>query len=115
MGADDLDLVLALERELQTPACRQDRGRLEELLAPEFVEIGASGTRWSRAEIIESLLDEDAGTIVVRGISARAIAEDVVLVAWSSEREGRRALRTSLWRREPSGWRLTHHQGTPTA
>lgn len=112
--SSDLDLVLALERELQTPACRSDAARLEELLAPEFTEFGASGQVWSRTEIIAELAGEDEGVIEVHDLEARAVADDVVLVLWRSRMADRQALRSSLWHREPSGWRLVHHQGTPT-
>lgn len=112
--SSDLDLVLALERELQTPACRSDPARLEELLAPEYIEFGASGQVWSRTEIIAELAGEDGGVIEVHDLEAREVSDDVVLVLWRSRMADRQALRSSLWHREPSGWRLVHHQGTPT-
>jgi hypothetical protein len=36
-------MVVALERELQTKACRGNRARVLELLAPDFADVGASG------------------------------------------------------------------------
>src|SRR6476469_2761219 len=40
---DELRRILELETELQTPACRADSIRLNNLLASDFIEIGASG------------------------------------------------------------------------
>jgi len=40
------------------------------------------------------------------------VTDGVVLLRWDSDSGGRRARRTSLWRRDPQGWRLVHHQGT---
>ena len=112
-AADDLDVVMALERELQTASCRRDADRLRALLADDFEEVGASGRIWDRASTLELLAAEGSEPeILVRDMSARLIDEGLVLVRWDSERSDRRARRTSLWRRGPDGWRLVHHQGT---
>jgi len=55
-----VDRILELERELQTPACRADEVGLRELLAPDFVEIGASGRRWDFDSILTMLRNESA-------------------------------------------------------
>ena len=43
------------EEALLTTSARSDAERLAELLASDFYEIGQSGRRWSRDEIIASL------------------------------------------------------------
>lgn len=108
-----VDDVLALERELQTSGCRRDRARLEQLLSPDFVEIGASGTRWDRAGILELLSREEDEEAEIADLTGRVVAPDIVLAEWTSRRGAARARRTSLWRREGGAWRLVHHQGTP--
>lgn len=116
-ATDDIETVLGLERELQLPSVRRDRERVLALLAPEFTEIGASGRVWGRAEVVELLSGETDGAepIEVHDLEGRALASDIVLVTWISARGGRRAHRSSLWRRYAEGWRLVHHQGTPVA
>ncbi|WP_032401900.1 nuclear transport factor 2 family protein [Rhodococcoides fascians] len=109
----DLSTVLELERELQTPECRRNRGRLVSLLADDFTEVGASGAVWDKASILDLLSSEDSVEIEVLELSGRAIGTDFALVHWISIRSGMRARRTSLWRRIESGWELVHHQGTP--
>ncbi|OZF34389.1 DUF4440 domain-containing protein [Rhodococcus sp. 14-2483-1-1] len=109
----DLSTVLELERELQTPECRRNRGRLVSLLADDFTEVGASGAVWDKASILDLLSSEDSAEIEVLEPSGRSISTDLVLVHWISRRSGMRARRTSLWRRIESGWELVHHQGTP--
>ena len=109
----DLATVLALERDLQTPECRRNRGRLVSLLADDFVEVGASGAVWDKASILDLLGREDSVEIEVLELSGRTITTDCVVVQWTSLRQGVRARRTSLWRRIESGWELVHHQGTP--
>jgi hypothetical protein len=116
--ADDADIdvaeVLRLERELQTAECRRDRARVSALLAEDFIEVGASGRIWDRPSTLELLgaEPEDDAVIEVSHLSGRVIGDGFVMAHWDSDRGGRRARRTSLWRRESAGWRLVHHQGT---
>ena len=113
---DDLHHVLDLERELQTPEARGNAERLRELLAPSFIEVGASGTRWDRASILDLLAREsgaDTAKIEVSDLRGRRLCDDVIQVFWDSDRNGRRARRTSLWQLGPQGWQQIYHQGTP--
>jgi hypothetical protein len=113
----DIDVaeVLQLERELQTADCRGDRARVSALLAEDFLEIGASGRVWDRTAALELLGAESAddAVIEVHDLTGRVIGEGFIMVRWDSDRGGRRARRTSWWRRDRAGWRLVHHQGTP--
>lgn len=115
MTDEDVDRVLELERELQTNACRRNPDRLRAVLAPDFREIGASGRVWDREAMIDHLQtdDPDVLEIGVAALSGKRVASNLILVTWVSEREGRRAWRTSLWRSAARGWQLVHHQGTP--
>lgn len=106
-------VVLGLEQELQTPGCRADRDRLDRLLAEDFAEIGASGQVWTRDEVIAAVTGESGGPIEVSDAAARRVTDDLVLVTWTSRRDGRAARRTSLWRHRDGEWELAHHQGTP--
>lgn len=116
VGAEVLARIAGLERELQTPACRADEARVRELLAADFVEIGASGRRWDLESIVALLrteaADPDAGVIEMTGLSARALAPGVVQVFWDADRSGRRARRTSIWCERGTGWQQVYHQGT---
>lgn len=117
MSSADADIahVLDFERELQTPEARADEGRLTQLLAPDFVEVGASGRRWDRSAILGMLAQESSRgevTIGVHDLHGRVLTPDVIQVFWDSEVEGRRARRTSLWQRTVYGWQQTYHQGT---
>jgi len=112
----DLDRVLELERELQSPTCRAALARLRELLASDFVEIGASGRRWdldsTLAMLHEEAADENAGVIEMTGLQARVLGPGVAQVFWDSARRGRRARRTSIWCERRHGWQQVYHQGT---
>jgi hypothetical protein len=110
-----LEHILELERELQTPGCRADEAGLRKLLAPDFVEIGASGRRWDLDSVLATLRQEstDSEVINLAGLTARELAPGVVQVFWESVRAGRRARRTSVWCERGDGWQQVFHQGTP--
>jgi hypothetical protein len=105
-----------LERELQTPLCRADPVRLTALLAPDFVEIGASGRRWDLATTLALLADEtldpSADAIEMTALHGRALAPGVVQTFWDSRRGARQARRTSIWCERGNGWQQVYHQGT---
>ena len=106
--------VLDLERELQTAECRRDSVRVQELLAGDFTEVGASGEVWDRSSALEMLGQEtdDADVIDVRNLTGRVVGDGYVLTLWDSHRGTHRARRSSVWRRSSTGWQLVHHQGT---
>lgn len=112
---DDVATVLELERELQTADCRRDPARLRALLADDFSEVGASGRTWDRAETLDLLAGEsdDDAAIELHHLRGRVVGDGYVMARWDSHRAGRRARRSSLWRRGALGWQLVHHQGTP--
>lgn len=116
MDESAIHTVLELERQLQSPAVRADVDGLLELLAPDFIEVGASGRQWDRDSIHELLdqesTDDDAVPIEIHDLRGRVIAPGVIQVLWDSDQGGRRARRTSLWCERERGWQQIHHQGT---
>ena len=116
MHESAIPTVLELERQLQLPAVRADADRLLELLAPDFIEVGASGRQWDRDSILELLdqesTDDDVVPIEIHDLRGRVIAPGVIQVLWDSDQAGRRARRTSLWCERERGWQQIHHQGT---
>lgn len=117
MPTDDVEAVIERELALLTPQVRGSAARLDDLLAPDFVEIGASGRRWTRDELIAVMVAETTADRPVpeySEMSGRIIGPGLVLLTYVSEVEGRRARRSSLWRRSAEGWQVLHHQGTPS-
>ena len=108
--------VIALERALLTPEVRSSATALDELLDPEFTETGASGHRWTRAEILAELPAEaespDPDRIADHAMAGHRLAADVVMLTFETDHQGRRARRVSLWRRAGGRWRVLYHQGT---
>jgi ribonuclease HI len=108
--------VAALERELLVRSARGDGARLNELLHPQFVEVGASGRRWTRADMIEALVaDPDLGALEVDDVVASVVSDDAVLVTYTTRRSTASIHRASLWVRHGESWAVRYHQGTPVA
>ncbi|TCJ30246.1 ribonuclease HI family protein [Nocardioides jejuensis] len=110
----DEEQVVALERSLLTPEVRRVRSAVAALLHPDWSEIGASGRRWTRDDILDAMapLDEETTLDVV---SIERLAAGAILLVWRSASEGGSALRSSLWLRAGHSWVQRFHQGTPEA
>ncbi|HUN33130.1 MAG TPA: DUF4440 domain-containing protein [Trebonia sp.] len=110
--------AMAAEYESLSLECRADPARLERLLAPDFHEFGASGGEIGfegTADLVAASTDLDGQPIKVENMRAQLLADGLVMVKYTSDNHGRRANRTSLWRRvEPGRWQVFHHQGTIT-
>ncbi len=115
--------LIGLERQLLDPAVRADARLLGALLHPAFVEVGRSGVRYSRAEVLREFATS-APTYRVAGTdwAVSEVAPGVALVTYRTEHVGVRAdgarptLRVSLWvRREDGTWTVRFHQGTAAA
>ncbi|MFJ9782262.1 DUF4440 domain-containing protein [Amycolatopsis sp. NPDC101161] len=113
---DQIAEALAAERESLRPGCRADAARFARLLAPDFHEFGKSGSEFGYEEALRLVAASDGAPITVENLRGSLVADGVVLVKYTSEHAGRRAHRTSLWRRVAGGhWQIFHHQGTPAA
>ncbi|MFD7686781.1 DUF4440 domain-containing protein [Streptomyces sp. NPDC059781] len=114
----------AIEGELRLldPAVRSSRAEVVRLLDPEFTEVGASGRRYTYAEMTAELHDHpgssaDGPVYVPSEITGVLLAPHLVHLTYETHFAGCRALRSSLWRKqdENTGWRMYYHQGTPTS
>lgn len=105
------------EMRLLDPEVRASPERVQELLDPEFTEIGASGRRWDAESVTEATGDGSVtpeSPVEVGDMAAVVLAPGIVHLTYRSGHAGRRVWRSSLWRLTGSGWRLYYHQGTPT-
>lgn len=122
-GADSLLRVLqALECELHHPGVRCSRSRLEQLLHPDFYEIGRSGRLYDRATVIRFLAEQQSPPAVESdGFAASLLSPGVALLTYRSAHradDGTLAnytLRASVWLQASDSWQVRYHQGTPAA
>ena len=119
---DLLQHLQALEVELHHPGTRCSRARLEELLHPDFDEVGRSGRTYDRETVLAFLASQATHAAVEPdGFRLALLAPNVALLTYrSAHRQPGGALhmhthRSSLWMHESAGWRMRYHQGTPAA
>lgn len=113
VGGDEREVV---ERELALldPAVRRDPEKVRALLHDDFVEFGASGHVWDRTSIA-AVTSGTVDRIAATDFRTVRLGPDAVLVTFRTDNAGRRALRSSVWLRDPdAGWLLRFHQGTLT-
>jgi hypothetical protein len=119
LDGQQIAAAMAAEYESLSPRCRADAACLGRLLAPDFHEFGSSGGEFGyegTAELVAAATDPEGEPIMVENMRGWLLAEGLVMLKYTSAHQGRRANRTSLWRRTGAGaWQIFHHQGTPAA
>lgn len=117
-----LELIQALEVELHHPGVRCSRERLEQLLHPDFHEVGRSGRAYDRDTVVAYLAAQPAHLPVVSDAFVLSeLGPGVALLSYRSAQveAGRglvgHTLRSSVWVETEAGWQLRHHQGTAAA
>ncbi len=112
-------LIKDLEVELFQPSVRKSTDRLNELLADDFLEFGASGSRYTKDDELEHLPKLDEAKYTVHDFATVQIAPDTVLATYRVEKQvlnsGEKSfsLRSSLWQERNGQWQVFFHQGTP--
>jgi len=120
MQTDLFDKLRQLEELLHTDEVRSDRQRLDSLLHPEFQEIGRSGRRYNRQELLSDLANTgNPHRIQSESYELSMVSDGVALLTYITRQvddQGhgyRTTLRCSLWVRKDENWLLRFHQGTP--
>lgn len=104
------------ELALLTSDVRRDSARVRELLAPDFVEIGASGRRWLRDDVVTALGDEDRrDEPETSEWLFNELSPEMILVTYRVVTSERTSLRSSIWQLSDDGPVLRFHQGTIAA
>ncbi|WP_225084693.1 nuclear transport factor 2 family protein [Pectobacterium colocasium] len=118
-------LIVHYERQLHCQVTRCQKTVIDKLLHSDFFEIGRSGMRYNKQQVIDALISEtveqqiqadnfelslvDEKSVLLTYLSYTADENDIVSKTW----------RTSLWiknadRPDPDDWQIRFHQGTPT-
>jgi len=114
------DLIRDLEMRLATRSVRQGAKEMLSLLSDDFIEFGASGTRYTKAEIMMMLTAEtDFTPYEIEDYTLVTLGETSALATYTipprmgadgTKKPG--SLRSSIWRLTNGRWRLLFHQGT---
>ncbi|MFE3484581.1 MULTISPECIES: DUF4440 domain-containing protein [Streptomyces] len=118
--SEDVNAAIAGELRLMDPAVRASRSLAGALLDPEFVEVGASGRRWTYEEMLSALAGLDGGGAdrprhEPSDMAGEVLGPGLVHLTYETVLDGARARRSSLWRRRAgeTAWRMYYHQATP--
>lgn len=106
LSADDVTWSTRAEPSLWDDRDRFDQAQMDALRASEFHEIGRSGRRWSRQELLDA--DEQTIAAVIHDPEVRPVTDAVALARHvstqsprgKSDGHGRPAHLTSVWRRK---------------
>ena len=109
--------ILKYENDFFIKRFCDDIQNLIDRIHDEFIEYGKSGQVFDKNSIIKYLnnLDTDRD-IEILSFKIKNIKEDLVIanyISYEKEIEAK-ALRTSIWKKECSDWKLYFHQGTVT-
>ena len=118
-----MDQLRKLEVELHQFDTRSNHSRIDQLIHSSFSEIGYSGTIYSKADILDSLLNDVKPTYSVWSQDYQFIelAKDLVQIIYKEaqlDAQGilsRHAIRTSIWQKEQGDWQVRFHQATPVS
>ncbi|MCX4851535.1 nuclear transport factor 2 family protein [Streptomyces sp. NBC_00893] len=112
--------AIAGELRLMDPSVRMSRSLARQLMDPDFVEVGASGRRWTHDEMLAALPEMDGAAessprYEPSNFTGVLLAPGLVHLTYETTMDGDRARRSSLWRKQGAGatWQMYYHQATP--
>jgi hypothetical protein len=117
LSIEQASIALAAREPLfHHPEFGTSRADFEAKVAPEFWEIGASGTRYSKAFILETLADRHAKPVtesyVVTDFACQELSPNLYLATYRLDHVGRLSQRSTIWRYGGGVWQAVFHQGT---
>ena len=114
-----LEELKAREPIFHRPEFGTRRSDCEAMTYPAFWEVGASGRRYSRENVLDTLEKryEDPAYSAndsweTRDFHCLEIARDHYLLTYTLLQGDRMTRRSTIWRRTGEGWKILYHQGT---
>jgi hypothetical protein len=99
------------------PELGTTRDAFDQMMDPDFWEVGASGQCYSRNHVLQTLVERYAVPCVevweTSGFRCAQLSSDAYLVTYTLvQNRVRVTRRATIWRRTNDGWRILYHQGT---
>ena len=92
------------------------RKDFEALTDSSFWETGASGKRYSRQCVIDTLVNRYKNVVhetwYIEDFQCREISSDNYLVTYTLFQSQRKSRRSTIWHHRNSRWKIFYHQGT---
>ena len=111
------ETIRRLEEQLLDPVIRRSPEVVAALLADEFLEIGSSGRRYDKAQILAALIQQEGFSATLSDFTVHPLTADCVLATYDirMQRAGKSvqdSIRSSIWRLRDGRWQMWFHQGT---
>lgn len=115
--ADILAELSSGEPIFHRPELGVTRADFERMTVDDFWETGASGRRYSRANVLDELEKRYSIPHVdvweTSDFHCRRLADDIYLLTYTLlQHKVRRTRRATIWQHTPEGWKIVYHQGT---
>jgi hypothetical protein len=99
------------------PELGTTRADFERMTAKDFWEVGASGRRYTRTYVLDSLERRYAAPLSdvweTMDFHCQRLAPDVYLLTYTLVQDKKRwTRRSTIWQRTAEGWKIVYHQGT---
>jgi hypothetical protein len=86
------------------------------MVAPEFWEIGASGRRYSKAFVLDTLENRHAKPVsescLVTDFACQELSPNLYLATYQLDYAGRLSQRSTIWSYSSGVWLIVFRQGT---
>ncbi|HEV2647392.1 MAG TPA: DUF4440 domain-containing protein [Acidobacteriaceae bacterium] len=115
-----LDEIRRREPIFHSPEFGTSAADYERVVAEDYWEVGASGRRYSREFILNSLYPEPPAFAESLGweswdYALRRLGPETYLITYVLRQGDRMTRRATIWESSPGGWRVLYHQGTVVA
>ncbi|HEU4346042.1 MAG TPA: nuclear transport factor 2 family protein [Candidatus Binatia bacterium] len=116
MSSERDKMIFELEQRLAQVGRKLSAEDASSLIADDFLEFGASGKVWTKAEIISAMSQWNPIERIVEEFTVRELSDSVCLVTYKVIGVDRQpspfSLRSSIWRNNGETWQILFHQGT---
>lgn len=110
------EALAAREPVFHRPEWGTSRTDFEAMTIPGFWEVGASGRKYSRTFVLDTLERRHskpvAESLEVTDFACQELSPNLYLVSYQLDQEGRRSRRSTIWQRNGDNWQAVFHQGT---
>ena len=112
-----LNELISREPIFHRPEWGTTRAHFENMTVADFWEVGASGRRYSRDDVLAELERRQAAPTVdvweATGFHCRELAQDLYLLTYTLLQDNsRKTRRSTIWQRTRENWKIVFHQGT---
>jgi hypothetical protein len=112
-----LDELLSREPIFHRPEHGSSRADFDRMMTTDFWEIGASGKRYSRNDVLDELdrrrKNPGPDAWQTSDFQCRQLAPNLYLLTYTLLQNNERLTRRStIWQRSAEGWKIAFHQGT---